>query len=147
MRKALRATAIHEAAHAVAYLLKGCPVDAVHIQRTASDAGQCVTSLSQVLSIPEADRGVAILAGITAQRRFCARGVRRPHWESDYSTLAEIALGIAEGDELAAERWIDGRQREADEFVEKYWGAIQKVADALICRRTLTGEEVVAIIG
>jgi len=86
------------------------------------------------------------LRGITAQRRFCARGVRRPHWDSDFNKVVELALGVSMGNEVEAERWIEARQGEASALVEAHWPTIVALADRLLERVEMSGREVAVFL-
>jgi len=90
------------------------------------------------------NRIIAIAAGYVAQKRFSPRSVRRWHTSGDEQMAADLALYVT--DPTGVEYLLRWLYHCAENLVEVRWGDICAVADALLERKTLSGDEVREII-
>ena len=149
--------AVHEAAHAVVALILGMRVDAVNIDGSLQcDIGGCAPSDTSWASL--------YLAGRCAEQR---NAVREPQSEARLSFSLAAARSNHRGrcDECQAMRaFLRHRPAATDvEVIAHYrelqantarfvwappvWPAVQRIADALVERGHLSGDEVVALAG
>lgn len=115
-------SAIHEAAHAVAFEARGVRVLSV----TLNDC------------MPEKHDAVGALCGAIAAQRI---GFDDAHSPADMA-MAKQAL-LSEG---KSEQWMSGAEGDAQRLVAGCWPVIQGVAAALYHRGQLTGHEVRAVM-
>ena len=139
----------HEAGHAVVANRLGLMVRSVSI---AADGG----GLTKLTGVGSGERAILItLAGPYAQRRYAPHS--RWRWRNHLGFLPQAGhardfdivtalIGRMEHGTVkvsrAYRRYVEVR---AEELVEQYWQRIEAVAQALIERRTLTGDEMKVI--
>jgi hypothetical protein len=87
---------------------------------------------------------IANLAGITAQKKFNPRSVRRYHASIDYENAIDLLSRYASSDEVlnAHIRYLEALTRT---FVKQFWSQIEEVAAELLRRKRLTGPEIVSM--
>jgi ATP-dependent Zn protease len=156
-RKTLAKTAYHEAGHAVAsyYLFHRIKKVTIVPDKKNDNAGSCHSKGPSLAGIDVSisprkqatifDNIKIFLAGEAAQARFNRRTIRQWHGSSDFHQAAGLALRLS-GDARGAELLLDWLRHEAEQLVAIRWREIEVVAEALLRRRTLTGEEVRAVI-
>jgi ATP-dependent Zn protease len=154
-----KATAYHEAGHAVATwrLLNKVPRRATvipnpkkntlgHILHDSPLKGIRLDIDGSLRAEARAHQVIMIcLAGAIAQRRIAPRSVRSWHPRSDYERAAEIAHRLCGSDKEvnACLRWLQVR---TENLIETDWREVEAVAKALIERSTLNAEEIWAAI-
>jgi ATP-dependent Zn protease len=129
--------AIHEAGHTCIGLLLGLEVVDVTIAPNNRADAAGVTTFANFGEVYTSDRIKTMLAGLIAERR--AGGVS---WDqgckSDCDEVSrQMAAGLDLGQLILA----------TDDLVRKHWSRIEKLADALLDRQTLTGADVREILG
>jgi hypothetical protein len=160
----LKATAYHEAGHAVVAWKLGIAFKKVTIVREGDAAGHVkyrakavpfriraalefgtLTDRQQAWAQWWAERhAVHCLAGMVAQRKFSPRSVRNYHDEGDReSALTGLERLVPEEDLLLYWRIMRNRARR---LIDRYWEAVEALAQELLKRMTLTGDEAVKII-
>lgn len=152
--KALESTAYHEAGHAAAVHKHQIRTKVLSIVPDETSTGRIehhpyfgAIDLEYDLS-PRVQRRIenmafVCLAGPAAQRRFNRKGVRHYHGEDD-RRLAIYLLERLVGSSEELEAYLNLIQIRVRNFVGNHvnWFFIDRVAQALIERRTLTGAEV-----
>lgn len=141
MKPNLRQTAYHEAGHAVAFQLGGNPLIAVDIhQQDDGRLGTCAPC--EDCSDVESMRAniIGTYAGYAADvlsggDKDIARGTACLDFDDAERQIARLG----EGDE---DYWIG----QAEEFALDHWKAIQAVAEELLQRERLIGDEVEIIV-
>ena len=154
--KRLLATAYHEAGHAVMNWKLGIHNKTVTIIPDSKFIGLCVSARSLVRFkngelntsdrvMPNIEKKVMVLlAGPIAQRIHRKSSFRKDHAGSDWETAEKVALSVNGVGDIATAwlKWLELRTRAS---VERRWPCITAVADALMEKQTLSGEEVNAI--
>lgn len=156
MRKtALKATAFHEAGHAVIAWRFRLKVRSATIVPTIGTSGE-VASASPLRGIhldhDGSDRAhqraetaiIVYLAGPAAQRRHSPHSWRSYHGRIDHSAAADLALRL-NGSVEVTNAHLKYLVIVARDMVAASWAHIERVADALVERGTLTGDEVAAL--
>jgi ATP-dependent Zn protease len=152
--KALESTAYHEAGHAVAAYAHGVRTKALSIVPDGDSKGRHEQHPYfgginlEFDSSPRAQRRVenmvlVCLAGPAAQRRFNTKGFRRYHADHDWRQAIDLlSYLVGSNKELEAYlRLIDIRARAFVETAPR-WIQINRLAQNLLDRQTLTGPEV-----
>lgn len=150
----VRATAYHEAGHAVARLALGLSLGRVSIVSDAESNGHCVYALSRTFH-PDLANGqrmeaavhrhiVAALAGESAE--YVLRG--RHNWggaSHDRRVAADLAAYVSgDGEEEAALlKWLDIKARN---LVRGRWRAVEAVAALLLDTKEASRAQVTATI-
>lgn len=143
----LRATAYHEAGHAVAAIARQRRFSYMTIEpdHGRGSAGHVRFSARQGGSIISLHTGAVIaLAGEAAQRQFSPRSIRLHQSDGDRAIVADAALlatGSAEQAGLLVKFWTVC----ARDLIASRWTAVNQVAAALLDRRRLTYAEVLAV--
>jgi ATP-dependent Zn protease len=145
------AIAYHEAGHAVACIKLRVrvrkatiiPVDADvlgHVSHANVYGGVRLDIETSDRARLRAERDILIaLAGDAAERKFCKR--RRFGGGADYERAVDAALHLCSSAK-ATEAFVNWLAVAAADLVESQWAAIERVAKALIERKTLTGAQV-----
>jgi len=88
------------------------------------------------------DHVVSLLAGQAAQRRYRQSSVRSYHAVSDRNAIADILFTLHSTGELPhVIRYLEAKARNLIEC-PMHWFVIQYLAEELLRRKTMTGEEV-----
>lgn len=136
-----RVIALHEAAHAVADIVKGVPILRVTLEPTPTSLAH-VRPAVRADSIEMSDWVFSLAAGAAAERK--ATGQAALGDENDLSQARLLIAAIAGTDVDAPQ--VTERLRTygilADAFVALNWKWIERTADRLQRRRSLTGAEV-----
>ena len=164
--KALESTAHHEAGHAVAAYQLGQAIKSVIKPLTyAISSGRVSTSpyfsgdeWKQLIGVDSEDISgdmqqrlendvLVCLVGPAAQKRFNFFGYRKGHGEQDRK-IAMNWLSKLEGDNQILGYYFRMFDLRARNFVQRAtnWGLICHLAETLLVRPTLTGDEVKSVI-
>ena len=158
--RAKRATAIHEAGHAVAAFhyhlgLRTAtivPSEVTHGQvRHGSPFRGKTVEWSDMRSPNRLhmERAVLVnLAGDIAQRRAYPRSVRRWHADRDHHATVDMVSYFITGSEAQADAYLAYLHVVASDFLAlpHVWRAVETVADALMEARTLRGARLRALV-
>jgi hypothetical protein len=152
--RSFKAAAYHEAGHAVAADRHGIEVRSITIVPTPDYVGRTTQHVPRSFfrkveygTISRAEIEAQLLvsyAGPEAEKRFAGRYNRlgaRPDFESVRLLLSHSADSPEE-----AKAWATLQRIRACAFVKSAWKDIETVALALLDRRTLTGEDMQAIL-
>jgi hypothetical protein len=153
---ARRATAFHEAGHAVAAWKLRIRLHGATIVPTLDATGQVehANPLRGInLELDNSNRArlrsellmMVLLAGPEAQRHYSPRSWRSCHGAYDLDKAADLALNF-NGYEDAANaylRWVEIRTRH---MIQEQWGAVENVANALLAEGSLSGKQIKHII-
>jgi hypothetical protein len=148
----IRATAYHEAGHAVVAIATGVGIrkKGVGIVGDTRSSGQCHTRF--VLGLrPDAEttgrsrllaekRICTSLAGIAAQRKFGPLSVRRYHASADYKGAVSLLSNFV-GSQKELETYIRLLEIRTEQIVNNYWPEIVAMANEILKRKRLTGPE------
>ena len=147
------ATALHEAAHAVAATVVGRTVTSVTIVPDVGGWGCCEYAPFEPVAVlayrddpRNRKQAIITLAGSVAERRRFKD--TDPRYASADMTHVDNLIGFMLGnaDSEEEEELRADMRAETERLVATHWGAIEALAAALLERPTLTGEEVAAII-
>jgi hypothetical protein len=155
-RKAFLTTAYHEAGHALADDRLGFKIKKVTIIPASGSLGVASSRLGVKPKVLEYgnptsatvarwhDKVVTLLAGQEAQRKFCSQSIRSHHGKPDREAVLDILERLhGGGEELqAACRYLEIRARNLV-CRPLHWQMIADLAELLLKRGTLTGDEVV----
>ena len=154
----LRATAAHEAGHAVAAWSLGIPVWGVSIKPRVESAGRtlCSSLLGRIQldcdnttqTRWKAEREVKkLLAGCLAQRKSNPRSYRHYHCKGDRDAAIKILSHIT-GSDAELRAYYRLLQIQTDQLLAKpgIWPCVKGVATALLEKGELSGKEVKSII-
>ncbi len=147
-----RATAYHEAGHAIAAWRLRLKVHSGTIVPAPDYSGQVKheSPLRRTrLDIDGSDRArmraesaiIVSLAGPAAQKRFNPRSWRSHHGEYDFKLVTDLALRL-NGDGKTATAYCTWLSIVADNLVSANWQWVEIIAQALLARGTLSGDEV-----
>jgi ATP-dependent Zn protease len=142
--KAVISAAYHEAGHAVAVERLGYPVLQATIRVSDDFAGAVTWDVPGHL--PLTDRAVIAMAGEIAQRLRYGR-LTTCEWlgcSQDAQNWRTLVEGLPAE---SAERALRHTRRETRRMLREHWADVESVAQALIERETLTGDEVRALLG
>ena len=163
--KALESTAHHEAGHAVAAYQLGQPIKSVTIIPDDDSSGSVSTDpyfsgdeWDQLIRVNSEDISggmqqrlendvLVCLVGPAAQKRFNFFGYRKFHGEQDRK-IAMNWLRLLEGDNQILGYYFRMFDLRARNFVQRStnWGLICHLAETLLAKPTLTGDEVKSVI-
>ncbi len=163
--KALESTAHHEAGHAVAAYQLGQPIKSVTIIPDDDSLGSVSTGpyfsgdeWDQLIGVNSKDISggmqqrlendvLVSLVGPAAQKRFNPFGYRKFHGEQDRK-IAMNWLEKLEGDNIILGHYFRMFDLRAHNFVQRStnWGLICHLAETLLAKPTLTGDEVKSVI-
>jgi hypothetical protein len=163
--KALESTAHHEAGHAVAAYQLGQPIKSVTISPDDDSSGSVSTGpyfsgdeWDQLIRVNSEDISggmqqrlendvLVCLAGPAAEKRFNFFGYRKGHGEQDRK-IAMNWLSKLEGDNQTLGYYFRMFDLRARNFVQRAtnWGLICHLAETLLVRPTLTGDEMKSVI-
>ena len=163
--KALESTAHHEAGHAVAAYQLGQPIKSVTIIPDDDSLGSVSTGpyfsgdeWDQLIGVNSEDISggmqqrlendvLVCLVGPAAQKRFNLFGYRKGHGEQDRK-IAMNWLKLLEGDNQILGYYFRMFDLRARNFVQRStnWGLICHLAETLLAKPTLTGDEVKSVI-
>lgn len=137
--------AYHEAGHAVAALRLGVPVRHVTIDPENDDGGIVLGHVrfrSGDKDPPSLGHRLLVisLAGPAAQRRYAPRSPVRVNGASDFAH-AQRESELCSSDPMAARSLHHWGEREARHLVAREWWLVERIADILIRRRTISGDE------
>ena len=140
MRKPIEIVAHHEAGHAVIAFKLELKVRSVSIAATGG-----ITKITWGRTCTE-NRILATLAGPHAQRRYAPRS----HWRSrshtgfdsgyDFDNVTTLIYDT-HGKGKVAEAYWRYVEAHVEQLLEQHWESIKLLAEALLRRETLTGEE------
>lgn len=141
------AIAYHETGHAVAMIALGVKVLDVTIDRPDGQLGGCTRHVPGLP--PNNGQGIVIsLAGPVAQLRRCPGS-----WLPDeYSPLSDDAKAnkviayIAKVDGGDAKKMRAAAEQKAARLVADHWPEIERVAETLLKRGTLTGDQIMELL-
>jgi len=156
----VRATAFHEAGHAVSHWLNAIPFEGVSIARKGDSFGRVMfrkvgrrfvdSAQAGSLTLRQRDRlerhVVALLAGEIAENRYSRR-----HNHNGASYDYEMALGLCEGmietpkECIAYLNWLYVRSR-GQITTRENWLAVRAVATRLLSATSITGRDAVTVI-
>jgi hypothetical protein len=88
---------------------------------------------------------VVYLAGPEAQQRHSPRSWRAHHGASDFKQAFDLATGLNTSEE-AVHAYLDWLTVVARDEIVALWPQVEKVAHALVARRTLTAGEVKSLL-
>lgn len=158
-RAQLRATAFHEAGHAVAAFRERIPLVRVTIAAGDGYDGETIPARGRGRSMREHEdvtpyqtlRLLALvrfsLAGGIAQRRAAPRSMRSHHAEEDRRRAingVSLALGV---DGTVLEAYVHAVRVQTEAMLNgPWWNAVEALAAALLEENTLRGEEAESII-
>jgi hypothetical protein len=145
-----RPIAYHEGGHAVAAWTFDLPIDHVSIVPDERSAGrlqhgpiQQPTGAAAIQALSHAHL-VVLYAGAAAQRRFAPRSNVAGGSNHDYGVAGLTALGSCR-DPAAGNALIRWAKAEARALIAERWAAVTAVADALMEREVISGDEAVAM--
>jgi ATP-dependent Zn protease len=150
------ATAFHEAGHAVAAWDLGFPPDHLTIVPTDTTDGmlEYTNPLHGLdLDFDESDDAMRrkecaimiCLAGPEAQRLWRRRSWRARHGQSDIEHAVDVASSIHRpGHEV--EPYIEHCRTKTERILIDRWPIVERLAQELLSRRTMSGAEVAAIL-
>lgn len=154
----LRATAFHEAGHAVACIHERVALSTVSITPKEGSDGRIIhrhllsrcpidsdTSTRNRLRMERMVR--MALAGPAAQRRFSPRSIRHYHSADDYKKAVDLVQYFVGSDE-ELEAYIKLLEVQAESFLNKpgVWDQITALATALLKEGTLPSQRVRSIV-
>jgi hypothetical protein len=151
-----RATAYHEAGHAVACYYLGVKVKSATIVPDKDQRGHVRHEAMFRGLNPEIDlsgrarlqmeRSIIIgLAGMAAQRRYDRKSWRHYHGASDFRVVVDLAFRIG-GDSDGTNQFLRWLELCTDRLVESRWQDIERVARALLERKIMAGSEIDEVI-
>jgi hypothetical protein len=157
--QARRATAYHEAGHAVVTFWLGLRLRSLTIvpDLTQGSTGSCHHSSLGLRGVDyspsdknrlRAERGIIVaLAGMEAQRRFRPRSVRHYHAWHDYRNAVDLASYFF-GDADVLTQFMKFMVARTQHLLGEsgVWDCVRTVADALLKQPTMIGHEVEALI-
>ncbi len=155
--KALQATAYHEAGHAVAAWYLGAGVKSASIVPDADSTGRVYYERHPLEGIDiDLDDGPHVqarledaiqiaLAGPVAHRRFNPRSWRHHHGEVDHRVATDLALKNCGSAEIAS-AYLKYLGLLARGIVKTNWVAVEALAEELLERRAMSGEDVEEVI-
>jgi hypothetical protein len=148
---AAKATAYHEAGHAVACFMMNVKMkSATIIPDKESDTAGHVDHENMFRGLnPEVEltgrarlqieRSIIIcLAGFAAQRRYNKRSWRNYHGQSDFTYAVNLASYV-DGDAKGASQFLKWVQFRAERLVERHWTEVRRVAQALLKHKVMNG--------
>ena len=153
-----RKVALHEAVHGVIAIVLGWPIDFATINPSGARLGSThylIDDAKPTLAPSEfttrhwkdleEQAVVALSACIGTARADGTPPVMQPGYAGDYAQAAEMAAlrGVHEYEMGRFLSWLSLR---AELMVDAYWNSIQRVAEALTERATLTGSEIRELI-
>ncbi len=152
----VRATALHEAGHAVVAWDQRIRIDSVSVIPDENSEGRVLHDHGMAGYNPDSDNSPQVrirlekrirvaLAGPIAQRKFARRSWRQVHGETDYRDAADLVLRMVESGKQADE-YIRRLEIETDLIVIKWGRMIQSLAAKLVRQRTMKGREIKVFI-
>lgn len=143
-----RATAFHEAGHAVLAITLGRPVEKVTIERNSLRLGQVQMSKRRGQPIKDAleAQALILLAGVVAEARIVGR-YNWPGAQQDMIGVRQLARYRGATDkqvERLQQRWLDKTEHLVDD--PDTWLAIERVAEELVTKKSLSGRAVQHIV-
>jgi hypothetical protein len=150
--------AYHEAGHAVAAWRLRIPLHRTGVTIVPDGEAAGTTSHHKVVgreiewdvsdrTVLKAERFAQVcLAGGIAQRHYCPQSVRRYHTDSDHHNAIGVLINLAAGRELEA--WLKLLYIRTENMLanQDVWRAVQRLAEALVQRKTIRGKEATEII-
>ena len=129
-----KAVAYHEAGHAVVALALGYRCYSVAIE----DAGRAVCD-------EPAEHALALMIASFIAEAKCMGEADIWRDEADRVRAADLALWIARGDMNTASSLLSTVTAQAKARIEEHWAEIETIANALVEKRKLSGEEVLTL--
>lgn len=151
-----KATAYHEAGHAVAAHHCGVRVRTTTIEAQGDTSGQ-VEHTNPIhgirIDFDKSDRTrlrverliIVCLAGPSAQTKFHSLSWRHWHGHSDHEKATDLAMSMC-GSPEQADAFIKWLEMRATDLVELHWREIEAVAMALIAKSKISGSLIHKII-
>jgi ATP-dependent Zn protease len=151
-----RATAYHEAGHAVMCRHEGVRLNKVTIVSDESTAGSCGheklirgkypdTDDSDRMRLKIEKRVRIALAGVIAQKLYNPRSFRNYHASADYEAAVDMALHVS-GSAKQAEAWLKWLEICTRDTIQAQWSIVEGLAEALLKESTLNGEQVQRLV-
>lgn len=146
-----RATAYHEAGHAIVAFVCGIPIRAISITGGKGFDGYVQRRTSKLEGRVSFDRSDRVrltverfarfgLAGGIAQRRYSPRSWRHYHGQEDSEHVADLVFSLC-GSEDEADAWIKLLTIQTNQIVEIWWETISALAEHLLVVHSMTGVE------
>jgi ATP-dependent Zn protease len=146
----LRINAVHEAGHAVVMtrIAHGCEVATVDPQEVKRLTGRAMPGYVKPVA-----KGINVetylqtaLAGVMSEAMHALNGRINP-LEDDFSHAEQILDDAGIQNQQEREFYLNRARNQTRDLVQKYEAEIKTVADALVERLTLNGQEVRGLIG
>jgi ATP-dependent Zn protease len=138
----VEAVAFHEAGHAVVALALGCVIHHVAITPRCGEQwlGELRVTYSKDKIRAATQRTMVPLGGSIAQIRAFPNSPRGD--DVDLRIAHDAAVYLASN----PRRFIEMMQLRTRKLIDRHWGAVEVVADALISRRRLSDKELAEIL-
>ena len=142
-----RATAFHEAGHAVQAFHEGMRVAKASIVPAGESSGRVTlacksaTEYGEVSEQQAARHARVCLAGLVAQRKFSPQSVRRYHAHQDHEAAAALAFKIS-GSPQEAEAWLRLWTIQVQQRMDRHWPSVERLAAELMKAGSVSGESV-----
>jgi hypothetical protein len=130
-----KAVAYHQAGHAVVAMALGYRCYSVAIE----DGGRAVCD-------EPAEHALALLIGSFVAEAKCTGEADIWRDEDDRVRAADLALWIARGDMKTASSLLTTVTAQTKARVEEHWAEIETIANALVEKRKLSGEEILTLV-